>query len=418
MYACVYIPGLADASALRECAEAFSPTVEFAEEAAIFDIRGLRRLYGSPESIGTAIAQRVSSMGARVGIAANPHAAMAAARGFAGLTVIPPGEEASVLASLPLDQLAPEEELKETLADWGVRTFADLAALPEGGVAERLGSAGLRLRELARGLTSRPMKPAKDAVTFDASMDLDEGVDLLEPLMFIFSRLLNDICVSLTQHGLAANELTLRLGLEGKREFTRALRLPFASRDAQTFLKLLQYDLSAHPPKAAIFRVHLRATPVHPRVVQGGLFVPLAPQPEKLELTLARITSIVGEGKAGAPELVDIHRPGAFRMTRFSAKEVDAPGSVVCSEPRLAVRLFRPPLPAEVAVLQGRPERVKARGVQGEVEVFAGPWRTSGDWVTVEPWSFDEWDVALREGGVYRLRCADGKAWFVEGNYD
>jgi protein ImuB len=80
--------------------------------------------------------------------------------------------------------------------------------------------------------------------------------------------------------------------------------------------------------------------------------------------------------------------------------------------------LFRPPLPAEVAVMQGRPERVKARGVQGVVEVYAGPWRTSGDWVTVEPWSFDEWDVALREGGVYRLRCDSGKTWFVEGNYD
>ena len=144
-------------------------------------------------------------------------------------------------------------------------------------------------------------------------------------------------------HALAANDMELRLRLEGKPEFVRTLRLPFATREAQTFLKLLQYDLSAHPPGAPVVHVHLKATPVHPRVVQGGLFVPLAPQPEKLEMTLARILAIVGEGNAGTPELLDTHRPGAFRMTRFEAKEADAPGSMICSEPRLAIRLYRPP---------------------------------------------------------------------------
>src|SRR6187455_3152365 len=105
MYACIYIPGLGEEQtpALRACAEAFSPNIEFTPEAAILDIRGLRSLYGPPESIGKAIAQRVTHMGARVGIASNPHAAMAAARGFLGLTVIPPGEEGQVLSSLSLD---------------------------------------------------------------------------------------------------------------------------------------------------------------------------------------------------------------------------------------------------------------------------------------------------------------------------
>ena len=46
--------------ALRACAEAFSPNMEFTPETAIIDIRGLRSLYGPPESIGKAIAQRVT----------------------------------------------------------------------------------------------------------------------------------------------------------------------------------------------------------------------------------------------------------------------------------------------------------------------------------------------------------------------
>jgi protein ImuB len=393
--------------------------VEFLPEAAIIDIRGLRRLYGPPESIGMAIAQRVAALGARVGVAANAHAAMAAARGFPGLTVIPPGEEGRVLASLPVELLGPEDDLKDTLANWGIHTFADMAALPETGVAERLGSAGVRLRQIARGMAARPLNALKDPVVFAAGMDLEQGIEILEPLLFILSRLLNEICGALQTHALAANEMELRLGLEGKAlEFVRTLRLPFATREAQTFLKLLQYDLSAHPPGSAVVRVHLKAMPVHPRIVQGGLFIPLAPHPEKLEMTLARISAIVGEGNAGAAELLDTHRPGAFRITRFEAKEADSPGAVRCSEPRLAIRLFRPPLPAFVSLAGGHPERVRARGIQGDVAAYAGPWRTSGDWITSEPWSDDEWDVALAAGGVYRLRCCAAQEWFVDGNYD
>jgi hypothetical protein len=40
---------------------------------------------------------------------------------------------------------------------------------------------------------------------------------------------------------------------------------------------------------------------VKPRVLQNGLFVPLAPAPDKLELTLARLAKLVGEENIGSP---------------------------------------------------------------------------------------------------------------------
>ena len=420
MYACVYVPALADEQmvVLRACAEAFSPNVEFNREMAIIDIRGLRALYGCPESIGKAIAERVADLGASVGIAANPHSAIAAARGFVGLTVIPPGEEGRVLSGLPLSLLSPDEETQQTLNDWGIRNFAELAALPEDGIAERLGSAGVRLRQMARGMDARPIVPSKEDLVFKAGMQLDHSLELLEPLLFILSRLLKDICSSLGSHSLAANELELWLDLENKREYTRTLRLPFATREDSTFLKLLQYDLAAHPPMAPIVGVRLIATPVHPRVVQGGLFIPLAPEPEKLELTLARITAIVGEGNAGTPELLDTHRPGAFRMKRFNAKQAEVPRSIECAEPRLAIRIFRPALPANVTTQNGCPQKIAARGVSGIVTAYAGPWRTSGDWIAQNSWEHDEWDIALQSGGVYRLRRLAPNQWFIDGNYD
>jgi protein ImuB len=331
------------------------------------------------------------------------------------VTVIHPGEEARILGPLPLALLEPDEELGETLFTWGIKTFADLAVLPETGIAERLGVEGVRLHELARGLLSRPLIPAEQREPFEAAIELEHPVELLEPLLFLLSRLLNEICGRLGRESLATNCLKLRLDLEDKKEFSRTIHTPFASCEAGTFLKLLQCDLSAHPPPAPIMGVRLQAAPVRPRVVQGGLFIPLAPEPEKLELTLARVSAIVGEGNAGTPELLDTHHPGAFRMIPFQAFESKGrPGGL----PHLAIRVFRPPLPAIVTLAHGRPHHVQARGVQGRVCEYAGPWRTAGDWWRCDPWARDEWDVALDDGAVYRLYCQRANQWFVEGNYD
>jgi protein ImuB len=72
---------------------------------------------------------------------------------------------------------------------------------------------------------------------------------------------------------------------------------------------------------------------------------------------------------------------------------------------------------ARVALASGQPGFVAAEGVRGKVLEFAGPWRSSGDWWTTDPWMRDEWDVALSDGALYRLYCGP-RGWFVEGSYD
>jgi protein ImuB len=424
MHACVYVPDISAAAepALRECAERFSPRIEQPTPGVVvFDIRGLGRLYADNDSLAQAIAREAARLGdARVAIAPDPYAAITAARGLAGITVIHPGEETAVLASLPIRLLNPSDELAETLAGWGIHTLGQLAALPEPGIAERLGSEGVSLWRRARGIGGRPLVPVVEPATFAAALELEHPLELLEPLSFLLARLLNEVCSRLGSHGFAANEIRLILGLDGGGECERAIRLPFASRDAQAFLKLLQLDLSAHPPNAPIVAISVSAEPVEPRRVQGGLFVPVAPDAERLELTLARLEAIVGAGNIGSPELLDTHRPGAFRMARFVVNEGAAPafGDV---RPQLAVRRYRPPLPATVVLDRGRPRSLSARGIRGQITAFAGPWRTSGEWWRPDFWARDEWDVELGGAGLYRIyrtATAAEPEWFVEGNYD
>lgn len=376
----------------------------------ILDIDGLGHLFGSVHEIAHAMVRRAGTR-VNIAVASNPDAALHAARGFSGISIVPEGDEAKFLASLPIALLAPPEEIAETLPRWGIRTFHDLAALPDLGIAARLGEEGVRLQQLARGEGDRPLIPVESPVHFEQQMELEYPLELLEPLMFILGRLLGDVCARLEERALGVIGLRLRLQLENAGDHERSIRLPVPMRSPRVFLKLLELDLEKHPPAAPIVKVHLAAEPAKPRTTQNGLFIPLAPEPEKLELTLARIVAVVGEENVGSPELVDTHRPGAFRMSAPLQSRLSSvfPGAVA-----LAFRTFRPPLAAKVQA-----GFLSAPGIQGRISRQAGPWRTSGDWWSNSAWARDEWDIELAGGSLYRIYCdAQTGRWFVEGSYD
>jgi protein ImuB len=412
MFACLHGKGN-----LTSLAFEFSPMVErTSEDTVTLDASGLDRLFGLPQDVAAAMARRAAEIGVKtnIALAANPDAAICAARGFSGVNVIPQGDECKFLGELSINVLSPSPELRETLERWGIRRLQELAALPPLGIAERLGREGLRLRELARGEAERKLTPLEDPLRFEDEVELEYPVELLEPLAFLLARLMNGLSTTLAARGLATDEIRLRLKLENRTAHERELRLPVPSIDTKAFLKLWQLDLEAHPPQAPVTHVWMAMNPVKPQAAQGGLFILAAPEPVKLELTLARIQSIVGEGRVGAAELLDTHRPGAFRMARFGRSKPQSPPLLKL---RLAFRVFRPPRAARVAIASGQPSFLAADGIRGKVVELAGPWRTSGDWWTSDPWSRDEWDIALSDGGMYRLYC-EPRGWFVEGSYD
>ncbi|HYA95058.1 MAG TPA: DNA polymerase Y family protein, partial [Terriglobales bacterium] len=204
-------------AALLDCAQAFSPRVEdTAPDTVVLDAAGLDRLFGPPNKLAQDLAQRARELGleVNVAVAANPDAAILAARGFAGITVIPPGKQAERLGPLAVDVLQVTPEILETLDRWGVRNLRALAALPDVAMVERLGQEGLRLRKLARGAVERPLVPADPPLEFEETMELEYPLALLEPLAFILERLLEQLCARLEARALATNELRLIVGLD------------------------------------------------------------------------------------------------------------------------------------------------------------------------------------------------------------
>jgi protein ImuB len=433
-------------AALLDLGWSMSPRVEdHAQDTILADLAGLNSLFGAEENIAREFARRAAELRlqAHVAVSANLEVAVHAARGFAGITVIPEGEEARYLSRLPVQTLAPSTEALETLERWGIRTCAALGALPVLELSERLGQEGVRLQELARGAHTRSLVLAEPAEILEEEMELDDAVEDLEPLSCVLGRLLDQLCARLAARALSAAAIRVRFDLgdafekeeqvRGKnatvaavagaaaaevqaaaKTYEKTLNLPVPIRDSKMLLKLLRLQLQADPPAGGIVKITLGADPARPRSTQHGLFVPNSPDPEKLELTVARLAKLVGNANIGSPELTDTHRPGEFRMNKFFAqpnetrgrgrtRKKSASGSdggpAAVRRPTTGCRIFRPRLAARVELREGRPVKIFFRGLYGRVMTASGPWKISGDWWREDTWQQEEWDLEIRFDG-------------------
>ncbi len=442
---------------LMQCAERFSPRIEVLASPAesisgatlVLDIAACERLFGTPKQIAVALRRTAEAAGfeASAATSSNVYAAVVAARGFPEITIVPTGYEADVLAPLPLRVLELKPEQRETFASWGIRTLGELAGLPQTALIARVGELGRRLQSLSRGdydhlLT--PVEPPPDAILSE-STELEHPVDLLEPLLFLISRMLDQIVRRAATRALAIAQVETRLVLDGTvrreacREHRRIVRPALPEWSYQTLLKLVQLDLELHPPEAAVIALHLVAQPARSQTVQQGLFTPQTPEAGRLEILLARLRKLVGEDRVGAAELLDSHRPEAFRMAPFSCGDgaLPRPGG---AEPRhhtprpgtntraliaglrpSVLRILRPPRAIRVEMSIARLAAFFLEGQKFVVRKDSGPWKASGAWWTYPDWSREEWDVAL--GGQDKKCCRVARdpasnCWYLIGIYD
>ena len=475
-------------AALLDIGWSISPRVEdTAIDSIVVDLDGLGSLFGSEEAMARLLAGRAADLGlaVHVAVSANLETALHAARGLPGITVIAPGEEAQRMGALPIQVFSPSAEMMETLECWGVRTCEALVKLPVLELSERLGQPGVQLHRWARGQSRRALILAEAKLCFEEEMALEYAVEEFEPLAFLLGRLLDQACARLAARSLSACAIRLRFELDaacrdesmsdeiahrrtgpdeiaqkragGNKSYEKLFTLPVPMRDSKMLLKLLRLHLQGDPPGAPIVHIFLAADPAAPRAMQHGLFLPSSPDPEKLELTLARLANLVGSSRVGSPRIPDSHRPGAFEMSRF-LPERDAPelrektmrektGSLGERAALTAFRAFRPAPRAAVALRDGRPAHISFSDMHGEVLAASGPWRSSGEWWREDAWSREEWEIEIQpaadrhaaangpstigpsaggpsscsepQRGIYRIYYdALCRGWFVAGMYD
>jgi protein ImuB len=235
--------------------------------------------------------------------------------------------------------------------------------------------------------------------------------------------MLEQIIVQAAEHTLAIAYVETRLILEGapRREHRRVVRPALPEANHHTLLKLIQLDLEMHPPQAAVIGLYMLAQPARPQTGQQELFVPQTPESGQLEILLARLRKLLGEDRLGSPELIDSHRPDAFRLVPFAphtpAASLAAGGGIHAS----ALRMFRPPQVVRVEMKSSRIITLFLDGKKLPVHKASGPWKTSGAWWTNSSWCREEWDVILGENKSLCCRVAfdpGASCWYLVGIYD
>jgi protein ImuB len=398
-----------------EIAREFSPRIQrHANGCVVLDVSGLGRLIGDAAAIQRELERAVADRGLAASVAVASTQTSAMLRTF--------GTSLAALQQF----LGPGADPKpfDILRRWGLTAIAELASLPPGDLAARLGQHGVRLQQLARGIDPRPLVPDPGVRRFVDTMELEWPIEELEPLSFVFARLLDTLAVALEQADRGAAAMHLDLRLVNRTHHARTLQLPAAMRDPRVLRTLLLLDLESHPPPAAIDIVTIEIDPAPARIVQYSLLERARPSDETLATLNARLNALVGDTRVGSPVLLDTHRPDAFEMRRFDGARprltVTPPSTAT-----FALRRFRPPIAIRVALEHGRPAHIpidRQRMPGGRVVDAAGPWRTSGEWWGHAPsarWNRDEWDVALADGSICRIFFdRDSNRWFMDGVVD
>jgi protein ImuB len=415
---------------LLEAAGAFTPRTEIRPSPGsafvmVLDMTGTTRIFGAVSQVAARIAQALADLHFFVQLAVSGNldtAVLIAPIARKTPVIVPYGRERENLDKLPLASLNLSPRQTETLSLWGIRTLGELAALPEVELIVRLGQEGKRLRLLALGEHPHLMVPEAPIFALEEFIAFDAPIELLDSLLFVLGPMLDQLLMRAQNRAYALATVTVKLGLEGGVEHERTIKpaLPVAQRDI--LLKLLHLDLQSHPPSAGIVSVFVHAEPGDRSKVQLGLFAPQLPEPQRLDITLARIAALVGEDRVGRARLLDNNRPDSFKMERFTVTSKDG-STTTARKSVVSLRRCRPPQPLSVQIEGQRLATFALHGKRYMVEQIYGPWRKSGRWWSPDVWSNEEWDVQASSGGDDTLLCLIThdllfRRWQLEALYD
>jgi protein ImuB len=472
--------------ALIDVAESMSPVIEESAPGCVWlDLTGSERFYrpahaaqknpqehcdanSVEESIAAELVRRARRVGldAAVGLAAGKEIARLAAR-CGGARVIEAGREREFLDWMPLDLLdlgvnARGDDVELMLKRLGIRRLGEVARLEARAVGSRLGHRGAGLMRLARGEDSTRIAMRPRAEVFAESIELEYGIETIEPLAFVMRAMIARLTERLQMRGLVGGDITLALDLTDRRRDDRRVAVAAPTLEVRALLTLVTLNLEASPPPAAVETIRLTIEPRAARPAQSDMFLPPAPAPDRLEAAIARIAALCGPDRVGHIAPANSYRPEAVRFGRFAPPpppqtELTDAAAATNNVARMVMRTMRPAQEVEVMCMRETPEFVRGANVCARVVSAAGPWRRQGEWWAIANGdgaatgdgdnaedavdtdeagaapndagpsdasapanhARDYYDLALADGGVYRIYCdlISGQ-WFVDGIYD
>ena len=227
---------------------------------AYFETRGVERLYGGLEpALLRALAAVGAAWDAQIGAASRRFAALAAASVArpGRLLVVRDEEVGRFLAPLPLTLLPLERRRYEELESLGVRKLGQLAGLPGGAVAERLGPDGRHAWSLARGGAAARVRGRRPPSELAEALEFPEAIGNELTLRRALGALVETVLARPERRDRFVRKVALAARLVGGGSWRRSLTLREPSADADRIRIVLAPKLAELPAPVLELRVEL-----------------------------------------------------------------------------------------------------------------------------------------------------------------
>jgi protein ImuB len=434
----------------------------------MFDITGVAHLFGGEMALARDCAKHLSRFGlhTRIGIADTVGAAWAAAR-YGKIAILPSGQTAAAVASLPLGALRLTEEIRNGLRQLGLKTIGELMTRPRAPLAARFGQELIQRLDQIAGREDESITPLLPVPQLSVEQGFPEPLLRDEDILGVLARLGERLCAMLEQRGQGARQMKawffgvdgtvnrlaigtsrplrdaghlhrlftdkfalakwdnafgfdkIRLAVMEAESLAPAQKDLTAGEDGPDFAHLID-RLSARLGESRVQRLMPQDShvPEHASVAVPAAsvkeFGPFSSPPER-----ERSSGVAGSG--GGQLMVRRHGPspkpsGVYARDSF-VPPFSREGKTIEQDslaPARPLRLFKRPEPVETIaeVPEGPPVSFRWRRISHEIASVEGPERIALPW-----WRDDKDRVLTRD--YFRVQTADGaRLWlFREGLY-
>ena len=211
----------------------FTPLVEpLSIDEAFLDVRGARRLWGSPGQIARMIREKIQAevgITASVGVAATKHVAKMASTMAKpdGLLIVPGSRTQEFLDPKPVRAIwGIGPKAAELLESRAIRTIRDVRETPAEVLERVIGPAGAqRLAQLARGVDAREVQTTRIEKSIGHEETFDTDVDDVDVLRAELLRLADRVAVRLRKAFVEAAGVAIKVRFSDFSTITRTLTL-------------------------------------------------------------------------------------------------------------------------------------------------------------------------------------------------
>lgn len=222
----------ADSARVFEILESYTPLVQpVSIDEGFMDVTGSLGLFGSAGAIASGVRQRVRAelgLTCSVGVAANKFLAKLASdlNKPDGVAVITADNLRATLDPLPVGRLwgvGPAAE--RSLHRLGVRTIADLHALPVEVLRSRFDDFGAHLWNLARGIDDRPVRTDREARSISHEHTFAQDLDDADAVRAVLADQAEQVARRLRRHARFARTVTVKVRFGDFQTVTRSATL-------------------------------------------------------------------------------------------------------------------------------------------------------------------------------------------------